>query len=82
VEFLAYRGLRVKSEAIWVKWEDIDWERKELIVRGHPETGTKNGEIRRVPLIMDMEKLLSRLKGKARATRFWEEPAPKLGSRP
>jgi integrase len=62
VEFLAYSGLRIKSEAIWVKWEDIDWGRKELIVRGHPETGTKNGEMRRVPLIVDMEELLSRLK--------------------
>jgi integrase len=62
VEFLAYSGLRIKSEAIWVTWEDIDWQRKEIIVRGHPETGTKNSEIRRVPILPDMETLLTRLK--------------------
>ncbi|MGH7973768.1 MAG: tyrosine-type recombinase/integrase [Limisphaerales bacterium] len=65
VEFLAYSGLRIQSEAIWVNWEDIDGGRKEIIVRGHPETGTKNSEIRRVPIIGDMEKLLIRLKEKA-----------------
>jgi integrase len=53
--------LRIRSEALWVNWEDIDWQRKEVIVRGHPETGTKNGEIRRVPIIIDMENLLKLL---------------------
>jgi integrase len=62
IEFLAYSGMRIKSEALWVKWEDVDWERKEIIVRGDPVTATKNGEIRRVPIIEDMEKLLIRLK--------------------
>jgi integrase len=37
--------------------------RKGIIVRGHPDTGTKNSEIRRVPLIPDMEALLKRLQG-------------------
>src|SRR5262249_44980939 len=55
--------LRIKSEALWVTWQDIDWQRKQIIVRGHPETGTKNGEIRRVPIIADMEALLKRLQG-------------------
>jgi integrase len=62
VEFLAYSGLRIHSEAMHVKWEDIDWQRKEIVVRGDPETGTKNSEIRRVPIISDMETLLARLK--------------------
>jgi len=62
VEFLAYGGMRVRSEALNVKWADVDWERKEIIVRGHEETGTKNGEIRRVPMLPDMENLLHRLK--------------------
>ena len=62
VEFLAYSGLRIQSEAVWVTWEDIDWERKQIVVRGHPETGTKNSEIRRVPLIPNMVSLLKRLK--------------------
>jgi len=61
VEFLAYGGMRLYTEAQWVKWEDIDWKRMEIIVRGHPETGTKNWEIRRVPIIPDMEELLKRM---------------------
>jgi hypothetical protein len=55
VEFLAYSGLRIQSEAIWVNWEDIDWPKREIVVRGHPETGTKNSSLRRVPIIADME---------------------------
>jgi integrase len=55
VEFLAYSGLRIKSEALWVTWDDIDWKQKEIIVRGDPVTATKNSEIRRVPIIPDME---------------------------
>jgi hypothetical protein len=62
IEFLAYSGLRIRSEALWVSWDDIDWTRKEIIVRGDPVTATKNNETRRVPLISDMEGLLKRLK--------------------
>jgi integrase len=62
IEFLAYSGLRIRSEALWVTWGDIDWTRKEIIVRGDPVTATKNSEMRRVPLIPNMEGLLMRLK--------------------
>ena len=62
IEFLAYSGMRAFSEAPWVTWEDVDWQRKEIIVRGNPETGTKNSEVRRIPMIPDMEALLTRLK--------------------
>jgi hypothetical protein len=48
IEFLAYSGLRIRSEALWVTWADIDWKRKEIIVRGDPVTSTKNSETRRV----------------------------------
>jgi integrase len=61
VEFLAYGGFRLYTEAQWVTGEDIDWQRKEIIVRGDPEDGTKNGEMRRVPIIPDMEELLKRM---------------------
>jgi len=64
VEFLTYGGMRIHSEAAWVAWEDVDWKRKEIIVRGDPVTATKNGEIRRVPIMPDMEILLTRLKDK------------------
>ena len=62
IEFLAYSGMRIKSEALWVKWDDIDWKQKEIIVRGNPVTATKNSEIRRVPIIQDLEILLRRIK--------------------
>lgn len=61
IEFLAYSGMRIRSEAIWVTWNDVDWKRKEIIIRGHPKTGTKNSEIRRIPILPDMEGLLKRL---------------------
>jgi integrase len=64
VEFLAYGGMRIHSEAVWVTWEDVDWTRKEIVVRGDPVTSTKNSEIRRVPILPDMEALLIRLKDK------------------
>jgi integrase len=62
VEFLAYSGMRVYSEAAWVRWEDLDWHRKEIVVRGDPATGTKGGDIRRIPMLPDMEQLLRSLK--------------------
>ena len=62
VEFLSYGGMRIKSEARWVKWEDVDWTRNEIIVRGNPVTRTKNSEIRRVPILPDMGILLNRMK--------------------
>jgi len=64
VEFLAYGGMRIYSEAGWVTWEDVDWQRKQIIVRGDPITATKNSETRRVPMLPDMEILLTRLKDK------------------
>jgi integrase len=62
VQFLAFSGLRLHTEANWVHWEEVDWERKEIIVRGNPNTHTKNWEIRRIPILPDMEKLLNAMK--------------------
>ncbi len=58
VEFLAYSGLRLYTEAQWVTWEDVDWKRGEIVVRGDPETRTKNWELRRIPMLPDMKRLL------------------------
>jgi integrase len=63
VRFLAFSGCRI-SEAQRVTWGDCDFERTELIVRGDAETGCKNGEIRRVPMIEDIEKLLRQERSK------------------
>ena len=65
VEFLAYGGFR-KNEAAHVTWADCDFDKGEIVVRGNPETGTKNSEIRRVPMIPDMRLLLERLRQKRR----------------
>src|SRR5437762_6446998 len=56
--FLAYTGLR-KGEAKFVIWADVDFENGEIIVRGDPLTGTKNNEIRRVPMIPELREMLT-----------------------
>jgi integrase len=64
VQFLAYGGFR-KSEAANVLWQDCNFERGEITVKGDPETGLKGrqiGESRVVPMIPDMRKLLERIK--------------------
>jgi len=61
VEFLAYGGFRL-SEARNITWADCDFDRGEILVRGDPVTGTKNSEVRRVPMIPDMRRLLQRLR--------------------
>jgi len=60
VRFLAYGGFR-KTEAANITWADIDFARGKITVRGDPVTGTKNGEIREVPMVPDMRKLLERI---------------------
>jgi integrase len=62
VRFLAFGGFR-KGEAETITWADCDFEKGEIVVRGDPETGTKNWSIRRVPMIPEMRSLLERLRG-------------------
>ena len=52
-----------------VCWRDVSFARGELVVRGDPVAGTKNGEIRRVPLIPDARGLLTRVRELAPAAR-------------
>ena len=61
VRFLAYGGFRL-GEAKNVTWADCDFVREEIIVRGDPDEGTKNSEVRRVPMIGEMRQLLERLR--------------------
>lgn len=69
VRFLAYSGVRI-GEAKFVTWADANLSRRELHVRGDPETATKNGETRYVPMIPELEQMLTELR-KDRS----EEPA-------
>ena len=77
VRFLAFGGFR-KSEAANITWADCDFEKKEIVVRGDPETGTKNWSIRRVPMIPDMIELLKRLR--AERVRRAGKPASDAGA--
>ena len=61
VRFLSYGGFRLR-EAWNITWADCDFVREEIIVRGDPEEGTKNSEMRRVPMIAEMNELLARLR--------------------
>jgi integrase len=58
---LAVTGMR-KGEANALEWRDVDFEAGEIIVRGDAETGTKNWELRRVPLIPDARALFERMR--------------------
>lgn len=72
VKFLAYSGLRGDSEAYHVTWGDIDYNRKRILIKGDPQTGTKNdrgkqtdrhtGLGRYIPLFPQLEKLLKEMR--------------------
>src|SRR5262245_18166032 len=51
-----------KSETNALEWRDIDFEAGEVVVRGDAETGTKNWELRRVPLIPDARTHFQRMR--------------------
>lgn len=63
VRFLAFGGFRL-GEAKNITWADCDFAREEIVVRGDPNEATKNGEVRRVPMIGEMRQLLERLQKK------------------
>ena len=58
---LAFTGCRL-GEARWLTWGDIDLDIGRIYVRGHPETGTKGGEKRRVRILPDARKLFERMR--------------------
>ena len=58
---LAFTGCRV-GEAREIAWRDVDFDTGEIVVRGDAETGTKNWELRRVPLIPDARSLFQRMR--------------------
>lgn len=58
---LAFTGMRL-DEAGNLQWQDVDFKKGEITVRGDEITGTKNGEIRTVPMIADAERLLREMK--------------------
>ncbi|MEM9479272.1 MAG: site-specific integrase [Verrucomicrobiota bacterium] len=61
VELLAFTGMRI-GEAKHLVWAHCDFERGQVVVAGDPEDGTKNHEIRRIPMISDARALLERMR--------------------
>ena len=59
VEFLGYSGLRL-GEATQVIWRDVKFDADSLLVTGG-EQGTKNHEVRTIPLFPPLRRLLERL---------------------
>jgi integrase len=64
LELLAYSGMRL-HEATALKWQHIDFEKKELTVTGG-EDGTKNLKERTIPLFPSLKKFLLVLQEKRR----------------
>lgn len=63
---LAFTGCRI-SEAAQVEWRDLDFAAGEVTVKGDPEEGTKNSEIRRVPMIPQARALFEKMREKRTA---------------
>ena len=61
VEFLGYSGLRL-GEATQVLWRDVNFTAESLLVTGG-EHGTKNHEVRTIPLFLPLRRLLDHLAG-------------------
>jgi integrase len=64
IRFQAFSGLRI-SEAARVTWQDVEFDKEQIVVKGDEATGTKNWEIRRVPMIPEMKALLERLRAES-----------------
>jgi integrase len=73
IQFFAYAGPRL-NEAKHIFGRDCNFTKGEIIIRGDAETGTKNWEIRRVPMIPEMRSLLERLKEKRGEEVFLNSP--------
>jgi integrase len=76
VRFLAFSGVRI-GEAAHITWRDVDFRGGKLHVSGDPETGTKNSEIRVLPMIPELKELLQDLRGSRMSDRV-DAPAMKV----
>lgn len=61
VELLAYSGMRLR-EATSLRWSDVDFDKNILTVRGPEGVGTKNSEVRVIPMTDALRGLLLRLR--------------------
>jgi integrase len=77
IEFFSYAGPRLK-EAARIFGHDCNFLKNEIVIRGDAKTGTKNWEIRRVPMIPEMRQLLERLKANRGEEEFLNNPVLKV----
>ena len=77
IEFFSYVGARL-SEAAKIYGRDCSFLKNEIIIRGDSITGTKNWEMRRVPMIPEVRKLLERLKAERGEKEFLDNPVLKV----
>jgi len=70
---LAFTGCRI-AESAQIEWRDLDFAAGEIVVKGDPEEGTKNGEFRRVPMIPEARELFTKM----REVRADEPPTAKV----
>jgi integrase len=61
VQGLAFTGCRI-AEAGQIEWRDLNFTGGEIVVKGDPEEATKNGEIRRVPMIPQARELFGKMR--------------------
>ena len=73
IQFFSYAGPRL-NEASRIYGRDCSFVKNEIVIRGDLITGTKNWEIRRVPMIPEMRKLLERLKAECSEQEFLNNP--------
>jgi integrase len=58
---MAFTGCRV-GEAREIEWRDLEFENGMVVVRGDPVGGTKNSEVRRLPIVAEAGVLLQRMR--------------------
>ena len=73
IQFFSYAGPRL-NEAARIYGRDCSFVKNEIVIRGDLITGTKNWEIRRVPMIPEMRKLLEHLKAECSEQEFLNNP--------
>ena len=73
IEFLAYSGTR-KGEAARVLGSDCDFTNGRITIKGDPDTGTKNWEIRTIPMIPDMRRLLESIRSRRSESEWAKNP--------
>jgi integrase len=61
VEGLAVTGAR-KNEAAELEWRDLDFHAGAIVLRGDPETATKNWKVHRAPMIPAARALFERMR--------------------